>query len=165
MVVDFEALFRNDRDLAETPFVEMLRDQYLHGVIEYSVEIEEAIRDSAVTRGSSAFPVSFIDGYAAFKAIKMTDTGKDEDEIEQWVRTAAGQEKDAKGGEEDVFQKSHEVEAFLKRLKTLVLTKRTTRQRVQVPKQVSLDAGALEGKPESNNRNKATEHELQVVKQ
>ena len=63
----------------------------------------------------------------AFKAIKLTDLGKPEEEIEEWIRTAAG----PKWAKADVFQKTFDVEDLVKNLKLKVELKRTTPARGQ----------------------------------
>lgn len=120
-LVPYALLFENTDEFTQTPFVEMLRDQYLHEIIEFTVEVEEAIRDRAVKNVNN--DVYEIGGYDAFRAIKLSDSTKPEEEIEEWVRIAAKCKQD----DSNVFQCSYELERFISTLRSSVEVKRTSK--------------------------------------
>jgi len=47
--VAYEELFHNTKDMCETPFVETIRDQHLHGIQAFIVEVMEAAEQEGFT--------------------------------------------------------------------------------------------------------------------
>lgn len=116
-VVLFAAKDDVERD---THFMICVREQYVHGVQQYTLDME-ALLCAAATQGivdHARGPEECVGGYEAFRAIKELSPHKSDDQVEHYVRVGGN----AVGDDEvDVFNETFALQPFLANLKKVEL--------------------------------------------
>ena len=115
-----ESLFppRNHYEV-DTHFVVCMREQYVHSVLQYTLDIEAAISAASAMgivnhlRGAE----QCVGGYDAFRAIKAMSPHKSDDQVEHYIRIGGG----ADGADLDVFDEKFSTQVFITNLKKVEL--------------------------------------------
>eukprot|EP01012_Entosiphon_sulcatum_P066263 TRINITY_DN9540_c0_g1_i1.p1 TRINITY_DN9540_c0_g1~~TRINITY_DN9540_c0_g1_i1.p1 ORF type:complete len:769 (+),score=148.83 TRINITY_DN9540_c0_g1_i1:39-2345(+) len=81
--INYRLLFEEDEDGNQGEFVECLRDQHLHEIREYMVDVEQLLRNAADAN-------SEIDLLTAKQEIQQDDLDKPESEINEYIARAVG---------------------------------------------------------------------------
>ena len=117
--VVYDELFHNTHDMCETHFVECIRDQHLHAIQGYIVEVMEAAEQEVFDDPDTG--KESIGGTEVVKAILEIDPDKPRKEAEDIVRQAAGV---APG--EEILGQDFDAQPFLDRLKKVFLRRSTS---------------------------------------
>lgn len=108
----WETLFAGAGSNQETPFVLCVSNQYVHSILQYTIEVEDALRDAAVQDVDRGVLKLSLGGYDAFRALQELSPHKTDQEIEEYVRIGSGL-----GPDVDVYSQQFEFGPFLNRLK------------------------------------------------